>query len=585
MDLTIETKNRRTDFFVKLDNQVAEHYRQKGNFVLSINEVEVNEIDPGIKKEIVDEECVECSDDIPPIYLNTFLNPGNYDKLLHEESSLREASEKDFIMVEGELIKGDDTKSQIFANKQKGECKFVVPRIEEVFSNFILTPEFTRPYLESANYFTDDSRPSEDNQLTARNISNIAMTNQQHLAIDEQSSCVLCKRTLYSASEKEEHMKMHSEEPCHCITCFPKQLFPAPTVKAAVNILQCRICKMTFENLTFLHTHMVIHNLAPFSQIPTENGIACKFCNLQFSKLDDLLEHNKVHVEKFECIICKRSFANHTLFVAHMQLYHDHKPSHKCDICEKIFKGSKTLTLRSHRYGSKYNFQCISCKSGFQENFNFAAHLITHEHLKKAEIINCFFESNKITYEQAEILTTRIKEINLPYQGCKNTTTESSYTLEPSSQISVAENKQKHSAESKSKTNEAQMERTMVQEYSVDNLDATEVPIAKLPRYEPRSKPTENKKVCRRKSTYQEEPVATKTNSGKNQVQYQCQCCLKDFTSKILLLSHLVEHNAGSNLSDSKRNTIFDKPYKCNKCNRRYKTSKSLDYHKITHGS
>ncbi|ORX45141.1 hypothetical protein BCR36DRAFT_300216 [Piromyces finnis] len=74
---------------------------------------------------------------------------------------------------------------------------------------------------------------------------------------------------------------------------------------------------------------------------------SCKFCAKTFSRLNNLVIHQKTHLNKqeFKCDICSQVFSRKHDLTRHQRIHSGEKPFH-CDICGKSF--SRMDALKRH---------------------------------------------------------------------------------------------------------------------------------------------------------------------------------------------------------------------------------------------
>jgi len=74
---------------------------------------------------------------------------------------------------------------------------------------------------------------------------------------------------------------------------------------------------------------------------------SCKFCSRTFSRLNNLVVHQKSHLNKqeFKCDVCSQIFSRKHDLTRHQRIHSGEKPFH-CDICGKSF--SRMDALKRH---------------------------------------------------------------------------------------------------------------------------------------------------------------------------------------------------------------------------------------------
>eukprot|EP00092_Neocalanus_flemingeri_P020337 GFUD01022031.1.p1 GENE.GFUD01022031.1~~GFUD01022031.1.p1 ORF type:complete len:408 (+),score=59.43 GFUD01022031.1:35-1258(+) len=112
----------------------------------------------------------------------------------------------------------------------------------------------------------------------------------------------------------------------------------------------------------------------------------CEICDAKVEKTL-LSQHLKVHVKKYKCNYCDKTFSREKAFLAHKSNYHNEnvqveagkKPLLTCGFCCAKFEAPVQLEnhLRSHTKSKP--FQCSVCNKCFVSKSNLSAHQRLHE--------------------------------------------------------------------------------------------------------------------------------------------------------------------------------------------------------------
>ena len=88
------------------------------------------------------------------------------------------------------------------------------------------------------------------------------------------------------------------------------------------NFIQCPLCRIYFENLELLSTHVTfVHE--------QKNEFVCEFCNAKFKSIEILKNHLDASHHRlkgpFECVICLKQYFDENLLQAHTVQRHGFK--------------------------------------------------------------------------------------------------------------------------------------------------------------------------------------------------------------------------------------------------------------------
>lgn len=122
--------------------------------------------------------------------------------------------------------------------------------------------------------------------------------------------------------------------------------------------LICSLCRKTFSSVGARKRHEKDH-------LALEKRHKCTSCPKQFSLLQNLKKHSKVHGPGFRCDFCQKSYAHKASLKQHVQKTHMGLPQQKleCDFCHRFFKNLKVHYYDCIHHPSKYKgpFQCPVC--------------------------------------------------------------------------------------------------------------------------------------------------------------------------------------------------------------------------------
>lgn len=113
-----------------------------------------------------------------------------------------------------------------------------------------------------------------------------------------------------------------------------------------------------------------------------DDGYPCNFCNIVYSKAEDLISHNRCHVasDTLRCHVCLHNFPSLSLLKRHMLQTHGHQYKQFCFECGRAFSGDWGLNAHNrlfHRPEAK-SLICTVCRKIFSFDSQLQVHLKKH---------------------------------------------------------------------------------------------------------------------------------------------------------------------------------------------------------------
>lgn len=147
-------------------------------------------------------------------------------------------------------------------------------------------------------------------------------------------------------------------------------------------VLECELCKKTFNNFGLLRTHFR-------EEHPSEKcHVLC--CQYKIPSRIRLVDHIRFHLDpnSFKCQICEKCFPTSIALNSHKHS-HDGKKPHQCSVCGKCFRFREKLVLHSGLHSSETNYFCNVCEKGFPTEALLKKHGYIHTRITKHLCDHC----------------------------------------------------------------------------------------------------------------------------------------------------------------------------------------------------
>jgi KRAB domain-containing zinc finger protein len=196
--------------------------------------------------------------------------------------------------------------------------------------------------------------------------------------------CIKCPKMFITYSGLQTHRKIHEDRRRFiCDLCgysTPNKLKLKRHIESHMQRDQykCTICKRSFK-----FRHQLLSHAMKSSRDPTicrwtsEADLICDTCGKVLASVSNRLIHEKTHLEKVDCRICKKKFTQISI-VSHMELHQLKKigvRQFKCRQCPMTCWNKKNLRshMRTHN-----KFECDRCDFTTVEKFKLEDHFCLH---------------------------------------------------------------------------------------------------------------------------------------------------------------------------------------------------------------
>jgi len=133
---------------------------------------------------------------------------------------------------------------------------------------------------------------------------------------------------------------------------------------------ECNVCKKEFSKVEVLRRHTKIHE--------KDKEYKCSYCNKCFDRRDVLNDHLRNHTgeKPFQCTICQKKFTRGFVLLRHMRIHN--VGLYKCEFCLKTFDRKDTFRDHVRNHTGEKPFECRFCGKAFSRSFVMSKHEKAH---------------------------------------------------------------------------------------------------------------------------------------------------------------------------------------------------------------
>ncbi|KAK9513581.1 hypothetical protein VZT92_027102 [Zoarces viviparus] len=194
--------------------------------------------------------------------------------------------------------------------------------------------------------------------------------------------------------------------------------------------LTCKECGLTFQHRSSLIKHKNEHKgkeellLTPKKEMQTkaEDRFKCAECELVFSTVDKLRDHNCCNVvdKPYHCPLCRQEFQFKVSVTKHMML-HSQESIFKCQECSQAFPNSMALRYHQRCHAALKPYECPECGLVFKHYSVMEDHRRKHTDNMRSHLCNTCGKTFKYSslLHQHQYLHTGQKPFRCPECGKK----------------------------------------------------------------------------------------------------------------------------------------------------------------------
>ncbi|XP_033638467.1 zinc finger protein 665-like [Asterias rubens] len=149
-------------------------------------------------------------------------------------------------------------------------------------------------------------------------------------------------------------------------------------------------CGKTYTCKSHLKYHQKVHdNVRPY---------VCDVCNLSFLQLGHLRRHSRIHTldKPYKCDVCNKSFRQSSHLTCHLRIHTNEKP-YKCEVCSQGFRQKSAVYRHIQRMHIKEKvYVCSLCEKGYSGEADLRRHEKTHVNITYFAVMNLHTKLSKI---------------------------------------------------------------------------------------------------------------------------------------------------------------------------------------------
>lgn len=208
--------------------------------------------------------------------------------------------------------------------------------------------------------------------MTFSNVTSLNIHKRTHTTVATPFSCKICDKNFATLTTWKAHESLHRNQSSvrsidnfQCTLCAEKfgseQCFDDHRKKVHPELFPfvCKICHASFESEVKLdhHTRLTCKRTKK----------VCRVCGKSF--FGSMHKHQRSHVKKFICKVCRETFVHKKALVYHV------RTKHKCDVCGGLFN-KDILLVHKETHSDAYK-KCIICSILLKKE-NVIEHMLLH---------------------------------------------------------------------------------------------------------------------------------------------------------------------------------------------------------------
>ncbi|XP_076628953.1 uncharacterized protein LOC143345562 isoform X12 [Colletes latitarsis] len=141
-----------------------------------------------------------------------------------------------------------------------------------------------------------------------------------------------------------------------------------------IKTFSCEHC----DNAYVRYSHLVAHERITHGiQSNRPKHFECKICNKYFRTESNMLNHSKLHGQRYSCDYCGKSFKDKYLVRIHLRMHTGEKPF-ECKICFKRYARASGLKLHMIAHTGRKPYVCNICGRSFTQRGSMMIHHRKH---------------------------------------------------------------------------------------------------------------------------------------------------------------------------------------------------------------